>query len=298
MTQPKISKLNKLAKIILWIFLFSMMLIIAAIIFIRQTRMVDEMIYQSSNFKPYPQFESTFPYQEEYIELEDGNKIHTVLFEPDHIKPIATIFHCLGKGENLINAQNSYKPFLENGFQIFSFEYRGVGLSTGESINSEIIKEDVLMLFDKMLEKPSIKNRPIIVWGRSMGSAFATIVASVNQKYIKGLVLEGSFSSFPDIARYYADAVHLKKFQWLIPLIMHNDFPAEEVIKSIHKPVLIVHSIEDKAVPFVLGKKLYDASNKDTTFFWTIKGRHIEGVKRYEKQYIQKFKQILEGIDP
>ncbi len=287
------SKLKNFKKIVLWLFFITLMVLVTAIVFIRETRMIDKMIYQSANFKPYGKFESKYNYEESYVPLDDGVKIHTVLFKPDTGKPVATIFYFLGKGENLINAQGSLQPFLDRGFQVFSFEYRGIGLSTGNSINSQTLKNDALFLFDNTLKNKSIKNTPIIIWGRSMGSAFATLVASKNEKIIKGLILEGGFSSFPDIAKHYAEFIHMGNFKWLIPVLMQNDFPAEERIKSIHKPIIIIHSVDDKAVPFSLSKKLYNASNKETTSFWVIKGRHVEGIKLYEKDYLQKFQNML-----
>jgi len=89
----------------------------------------------------------------------------------------------------------------------------------------------------KNIKNKSVANKPIIVWGQSMGSAFATMVAKERQNKISGLVLEGAFSSIPDIAKHYASFIHLNNFKWLIPIVMHNDFPVEEEIKFIHKPV-------------------------------------------------------------
>ena len=287
--------MKKLLKYFKWATAIILLVLVTIIIYIRETRKVDVMIYQASNFKPYAKFESKFEVDEKFITVEKGVKLHTSLFKPLTKPVVATIFHCLGKGENLINAQNSYQPFLANGFQIYSFEYRDIGLSTGKSINSQTLKKDVLFLFDQMSNEQSVKNKPIIIWGRSMGTAFATMTASERQDKIRGLVLEGGFSSFPDIAKHYAEFIHLKHFKWFIPFVMHNDFPADEAIKSIHKPVVIIHSTEDQAVPFELGKKLYAASNKDTTRFWQIKGKHIQGIKMYEKEYMRVFKELLKN---
>jgi pimeloyl-ACP methyl ester carboxylesterase len=285
--------MKKTIKAVKWLGIVVLGLIIIAIVTIRVTRKVDVMIYQAGNFEAYPQFVSKFKVEEKYVIVDKDVKLHTALFKPDTGQPIATIFHCLGKGENLINAQNSYQAFLAQGFQIFSFEYRDVGLSTGQSNNSQTLKEDVLFLFDEMLKDEGVKNKPIIVWGRSMGTAFATMLSSERQNKINGLVLEGGFNSFVSIAKHYAEFVHLEHFKWLIPFVMHNDFPAEQRINLIHKPVVIIHSNQDQAVPFALGKKLYEASNKQTSRFWEIKGEHIQGIKLYEDKYLQVFKGMI-----
>ncbi len=286
--------MKKLLKFLKWTLISVVIVLIIGILYIRFTRKVDVIIYQASNFKPYEKFETPFAVEENFITVAKDVKLHTALFKPDSITPIATIFHCMGKGNNLLLVQNSYKPLLDAGFQIFSFEYRDVGLSTGKSVNSLTLKNDVLFLFDEIAKNPTVNGKPIIVWGRSMGSAFATMTASERNDEINGLVLEGGFNSFIDIAKQYAEFIHLKHFKWLIPLVMNNDFPAEKEIKNITKPVVIIHSSEDTAVPIALSKKLYDASNKETTRFWEIKGQHIYGIKLYEKEYVASFKKLVE----
>jgi len=114
------------------------------------------------------------------------------------------------------------------------------------------------------------------------------------QSKIEGLILEGTFSSFPDMGKVYARLLNLENFKWLIPLLMNNDFPAEKEIKEINKPTIIIHSISDDQVPFELGKKLYDSSNKSNTEFWKIDGKHIDGMNKYEKEYVEKFMKLIE----
>ena len=53
--------------------------------------------------------------------------------------------------------------------------------------------------------------------------------------------------------------------------------------------------MEDEAVPFELGKKLFNASNKETTKFWQIKGPHIYGIKLYEEEYLKIFVDMVDS---
>jgi len=113
------------------------------------------MIYQTGN--NYEVFESSFKHKELHIPLEKDIKIHAVLFKPDSIKPIGTIFHHLGNGMTLINSQKLYKPLINNGFQIFAYERRGFAKSTGNDDNSIILKNDAITIFDKFLELKDVK---------------------------------------------------------------------------------------------------------------------------------------------
>jgi len=284
--------MGKIFKVLKWIVISVFTILIIGIIYIRFSRLTDKMIYQTGN--NYEVFESSFKYKELYIPLEKDIKIHAVLFKPDSIKPIGTIFHHLGNGMTLINSQNLYKLLINNGFQIFAYERRGFAKSTGNDDNSIILKNDAITIFDKFLELKDVKNTKIIIWGQSLGGTFATMNAVERQSEIEGLILEGTFSSFPDMGKVYARLLNLENFKWIIPLLMNNDFPAEKEIKEINIPTIIIHSISDDQVPFELGKKLYDSSNKSNTEFWKIDGKHIDGMNKYEKDYVEKFMKLIE----
>lgn len=249
------------------------------------------MIYQTSN--DYEIFESNFNYDELFIPIEKDIKIHAVLFKPTS-KPIGTIFHHLGNGMTLINSQKIYEPLINSGFQIFAYERRGFAKSEGKDDNSIILKNDAIKIFDEFLELEDVKNTDVIIWGQSLGGAFATVNGAERQDKIKGIILEGTFDSFPEMGKKYARLLNLENFKWLIPLLMNNDFPAEEEIKKINKQIVIIHSISDSQVPFSLGQNLYNSSNKSTTEFWEIDGKHIDGMNGYEEKYVEKFMKLIE----
>jgi uncharacterized protein len=283
--------MKRFFKVLQWISISIISILILGILFIRFSRLTDNMIYQTNN--NYEVFESNFNHQVFYIPLDNEIKIHAVLFKPDAIKPIGSIFHHLGNGMTLMNAQNMYGPLLEKGFQIFAYERRGFAKSNGEDNHSLVLKNDALKIFDKFLDLEYVKDTDIIIWGTSLGGAFATMNGAERQNKIKGIILEGTFSSFPDMGKFYAHLLNLENFKWLIPLIMNNDFPSEEEIQKITKPIVIIHSVSDNQVPFELGQKLYHASNKSSTEFWEIQGAHIMGINTNTDEYVGKFMKIL-----
>lgn len=284
--------MKRVTKIIKWILIIVVSVLLIMVVYLRFSRFTDKIIYQINGVE-YAEFKSNFNYDEFYFNVEDNVVLHGVLFKPDSIKPKATIFHYSGKGMHLMSVQSSYEPLLKEGFQIVCFERRNFGKSTGKAESSMVLKNDALYTFDKLLENKSIKDRPIIIWGRSLGGAFATMIAKERNSKIKGLILEGTFSSFPDIGKVYAKALNLENFKWVVPLIMNNDFPSEKNIQKITKPIVIIHSVSDNEVPFYLGQKLYKVSNKNNTEFWKIEGKHIRGLKNYEQEYVSKFNSLI-----
>ncbi|MDY8135273.1 alpha/beta hydrolase [Aquimarina sp. 2201CG5-10] len=284
--------MKKVYKITKWILLLGILIFVLLVLYIRFSRYTDTMIYKTNDIG-YSVFKTAFDYEEYYFHRDNNVKIHGVLFKTKTLFPKGTIIHYAGKGMHLQSSQKYYKALLQRGFQVFSFERRGFGKSTGIADNSLVLKEDALYVFDEILKHKNVIDTPIIIWGQSLGGAFATMNAAARQEKIKGLVLEGTFSSFPDIGKVYANALHLENFKGVVPLLMNNDFPAEKEIKKITKPSLIIHSQTDQQVPYELGKKLYDASHLSSTQFWEIKGKHIRGIFDYEEKYVALFEKMI-----
>ena len=285
--------MTKFLKFIKWFVIILFSVLILFIVFLRFSRFSDNMIYQM-NGPDYPEFTSDLNYEEFYFDVDKNVKLHGVLFKPDSVAVVGTIFHYPGKGMHLMSSfQEAYKPLLAKGFQIFSFERRDFGLSNGEADSSLTLRNDALLVFDQVSKLESVANKPIIIWGQSLGGAFGVMNAVQRQAKVKGLILEGTFSSFPDVGKVYANALNLENFKWVVPLIMNNDFPADEGIAELSIPVLIIHSKSDEQIPYELGRKIYEAGNKENTRFWEIDGKHIMAMYDYEEQYVNEFNKMI-----
>ncbi|WP_109301856.1 alpha/beta hydrolase [Aquimarina sp. AU474] len=281
--------MKKLLKITKWLIITIFAITLLSILYLRFSRFSDKMIYQT-NDTSYTEFKSELNYEEFYFEVDDDVKLHGVLFKPDSITSIGTIFHYSGKGMHLNSSmQETYRPFLDKGIQVFCFERRGFGKSKGKATNTSTLKKDALLIFDEIVAMDNVSGKPVIIWGQSLGGTFATMNASHRQEKISGLILEGTFGSFPDIGKVYANALNLENFKWVVPLIMNNDFPAKEEIKKLTIPTVIIHSKTDIQVPYELGKEIFDEANKGNTKFWDIDSKHIMGIYDYESKYVEEF---------
>lgn len=281
-------------KIIKWAFVLILFLLIGTVAYLRFGRVLDSQIYRA-DYKD-EKIDSEFNYQELYLTLSDSTQIHAALFKPhDSVKLKATIIHHAGNGMSLNDSQkNFYSPLINEGYQIFTYERRGYGKSTGKADNSQTLRSDANELFDQVLQFKEVKGSKILIWGTSIGGIFATANASAKNDHIDGLIIESAFSSFPAVAQFYASEISLEKFKFIIPLILNNDFPTNREIKKIDNPVLIIHSIEDKKIPFEFAEDIYGNSNKETTEFWRIEGRHVRGIMNHEKEYVEKFNLMIE----
>ena len=286
--------MNTILKIVKWIFVILLLITASLIGYLRFGRVLDPIIY-SADYKAQA-IDTDFDYEELYLTLNDGTSIHAALFKPaDSVNLKATIVHHAGNGMSLHDSQmRFYRPLIEAGYQIFTYERRGYGQSTGVADNSQTLRNDANEIFDQVMKMEEVLGSKVIIWGSSIGGIFATANAASNNDKIDGLIIESAFSSFPAVAMFYASEINLQNFRFIIPLIVNNDFPTNQEIRKIDKPVVIIHSTEDKKIPFEFGEDIYAHSNKETTEFWQIQGKHVRGIIDYEAEYVERFNQMLE----
>ena len=202
----------------------------------------------------------------------ENDSVSAIILKPNQ-KAKATIFYFHGAGGNVTTYAPLLTSLLNDQFQIVMIDFRGYGISTGKPLHTNIA-EDGEKIFKELNKRDDIKNKKIIFYGASMGSQIATYLAKSHQNEISGLVLEGGIFSFGHIAAVYAP--QMKDY-------LENSFvtpySAKEDIKQISKiSKLIIHSKEDKDVPFAQGMMLFDAAQEPKQFI-EFSGEHLYSLK-------------------
>ncbi|SOD97609.1 alpha/beta hydrolase [Spirosoma fluviale] len=211
------------------------------------------------------------------------NKLNGWLIRPKKVSPTITLLHFHGNAGALISQYQAISPFLKNGFQLFVFDYSGFGFSEGEATRDNIYT-DALSALDYIKSRQEVQNTKIVIYGQSIGGHLAAVVATEQQQKIDGLVIEGGFSSYKDMGG--------QKLPLLGRLLTKQGYSATNSIKNFHKPLLVIHSTEDKTVPFHLGKKIFESANAPKDFY-EIKNRHIDGPKFYTDEISSKIKKMF-----
>lgn len=213
----------------------------------------------------------------------NGNKLNGWLLKPKNILPTITLIHLHGNEGNLFYQYQAITPLLKNGFQIFMFDYSGFGFSEGKATRENILT-DALSAFDYIKTRPEVINTKLVIYGQSIGGHLSAVLATERQQAVDGLVIEGGFSSYKDIAGH--------KIPMLGKLFSKQGYSATKSIKNFHKPLLVIHSTEDKEVPFYMGKKIFDNANVPKEFY-EIKNCHICGPTFYADEISTKIKSML-----
>jgi fermentation-respiration switch protein FrsA (DUF1100 family) len=143
------------------------------------------------------------------------------------------------------------------GFSVFAIDYRGFGKSDGDLPSEDMTYEDAAAGF-AWLEKHVPDARKRFLYGHSLGGAVAIDLASKlakrDQPALRGLIVESSFTSLPDIAAELS-------WSWLpTRLIMSQRYDSIDKIRAVNVPVLLVHGTGDRYVPAKFSKALYEAA--------------------------------------
>ncbi len=177
-----------------------------------------------------------------------------------------TVLFCHGNGGNMCHRLDSINIFHKLGLNCFIFDYRGYGNSQGKT-SEEGTYIDVGAAYKWLTEEKKISPDNIIIFGRSLGGSIAAQLAG--KVKAKALIIESTFTSYINIG---------KKFYPYMPVrwFARFDYETIDYVKSVHCPVMIIHSRNDEIIPFEFGLELYEAANEPKEFV-EIFGSHNDG---------------------
>jgi fermentation-respiration switch protein FrsA (DUF1100 family) len=184
------------------------------------------------------------------------------------------ILFCHGNAGNISHRLDSINIFYRLGLSTFIFDYRGYGMSRGK-ITEEGTYRDAEAAWRYLVRIKEYPPNEIIIFGRSLGGAIAARLAKHHKP--KGLIVESTFTSVPDIAASLYPCLPVR-------LLARYQYKAIDHIREVRSPVLVVHSRNDDIIPFSHGEKLFEAAGNPKEFL-EISGTHNEGFLTSGKRY-------------
>lgn len=205
-------------------------------------------------------YEFNYPFTEVNIEAGNGAVLNGLHFKLPNSKGV--IYYFKGNTRSVKGWSKFAKDFISKGYDFFVMDYRGFGKSKGQ-------RNERLMYKDSLLGYRYLKNhydeKDIVIYGRSIGSGFATYTASKTSP--KLLILDSPYLSFKYIARRYAP---------IFPhsLILKYQIRTDHFIKHVSVPIYILHGTKDLLIPLKHAKKLQAHNQKHANLIKIERGRH------------------------
>lgn len=198
---------------------------------------------------------------EEYnIETRDGAVINGLRFKAKD--PKGVVFYLKGNSKSIKGWGKFAVDFTRHGYDVIMVDYRGFGKSTGRR-TQKAVKRDMQLIYNKIKDK--VAEKYIILYGRSLGSGFATKLASMNDPRM--LILDAPYYSLSKVAKKYIPFMPLS-------LLIKFPMPTYKWMKYVKCPIHIIHGTDDKLIPYKTSVKLSRIQPKTTTLHTVIGGGH------------------------
>lgn len=202
------------------------------------------------------------------------------------------ILHFHGNGE-IVGDYDVVGPMYNRlGVNLLPVDYRGYGRSTGRPTVTGMMRDcHVIFDFAKNWLEENGHNGPLIVMGRSLGSASALELANHYRDDIDGLIIESGFAytgPLLELLGVSMAALGITEEQGLRNI---------DKITRFDKPTLIIHAEFDHIIPFSDGQALYDVSPaKDKTLLKIPGANHNDIFFRGLSPYMSAIKTLSEKV--
>ena len=252
--------------------LVAYLLVVLAIMIFEESLIFFPSRYPDGNWHPEFQFEDV------WFAAADGTKLHGWYLPHDDARAIVLFAH--GNGGNL-----SHRDFLLRalhdrlGVAVMIFDYRGYGRSEGTPTEAGVL-QDARAARTWLAQRAGVPESELVLMGESLGDGVVVDLAADGGT--RGLILESSFASLPDVAAHH--------YGWLpVKLLMKSRLDSASKIGRYHGPLLQFHGDADRIVPFETGQKLFNAANDPKEFVMIPRGNHNDPPTRRYYDALERF---------
>jgi len=244
-------------------------------------------------FHPRPEWKKpshTEGVEEMTIPVNDGTSIGAKLHHADKSAPVVLFFH--GNGEIVSDYDDLGPVYSKMGINFLPVDYRGYGRSTGSPTVSGMMR-DCHVIFEHLKKRLGEAGYcgPLIVMGRSLGSASALELAAHYEDEIDGLIIESGFANIIPLLKLVG--VDINRLE----ITEKDDIGNIEKISGFYKPVLVIHAEYDHIIPFSDGQALFDSCASPDKRFLKVPGANHNNIFAVGiGDYLREVKKLAEAV--
>jgi len=220
-------------------------------------------------------------YEEYNLKTKDGNTLNTLLFERENNKKLVVYYH--GNAGTLEHWGAIAPIYLNAGFNLLIYDYRGFGKSTGKINNETDFLEDAHLFYN--FAKTKYPEDDITIVGYSMGSGLASAVAAHNHP--ERLILKTPYFNFTKLVS--------DKIPWLpYRLILKYKLNTNKYLEEVSAPIHIFHGDADRVISVKHSRELTDKFPKID--YTEIKDQHHPAMN-HNPQYQEFLMGLLDTVE-
>lgn len=230
----------------------------------------EKMIFPATPLPTGFKFKYDLPFKEYQIPV-DGAELNALHFQQEKSRGLVFFLH--GNAGNLETWTSGVDFYQKNNYDLFIFDYRGYGKSTGKISSEKQLHQDVMAAW-KFIQS-QYQDKPIAIYGRSLGTGLAIELAQHVDADL--LTLVSPFISMEKMAK--------KSYPFIPSIVLRYPLRSDKKITSIKIPTLFLHGDQDYFIPPSHSEFLY-ASMKKNKAIHIIEGAGHNNIHQFE-QYVK-----------
>ena len=239
----------------IWYIIIGFIVLVLIIYFLQE-----RFIFKPEKLKKDFQFKYDIPFREYFFEIEPGVSINGLHFFRENPKGLILYFH--GNTRSIKGWARYARDFYRFDYDVVLVDYRGFGKSTGKRSEKEMLG-DMQFIYSELSGKYT--EHHMIVYGRSLGSGFATKIASENKP--RYLILDSPYYNFMKA---------VERFLPLLPIrfILRYHLRTDQWIRHVNCHTYIIHGTKDRLIPIRQSEALQKISPHKITLIRIHGGGH------------------------
>jgi pimeloyl-ACP methyl ester carboxylesterase len=200
------------------------------------------------------------PFTELFFDVKPGVTINGLHFYCK--KPNGLILYFHGNTRSIKGWAKYARDFYRYSYDVVLVDYRGFGKSTGKRSEKEMLK-DMQFVYDTLAVQ--YHENHILVYGRSIGSGFATKIAAENKP--RYLILDSPYYSLIKLAERF---VPILPHTWVLRYHLRTD----KWIRKVNCHTYIIHGTKDWLIPISHSEQLQQKNPHKITLIRIQGGGH------------------------
>ncbi len=195
----------------------------------------DKLIFKPERLPADFQFKYDVPFRELFFDIAPGVRINGLHFYRKNAKGLILYFH--GNTRSIKGWAKYARDFYRYDYDVVMVDYRGFGKSTGKRSETDMLS-DMQFVYDTL--KKQCQEDHLILYGRSIGSGFATRIASDNRP--RYLILDSPYYSFKKV---------VERFLPILPVryVLRYHLRTDLWIRKVQCHTYIIHGTRDWLIP-------------------------------------------------
>jgi pimeloyl-ACP methyl ester carboxylesterase len=220
----------------------------------------DLFIFKPEKLHPDFEFKYDIPFKELNFDVAPGVRINGLHFYRDKPKGLILYFH--GNSRSIKGWAKYARDFYRYDYDVVLVDYRGFGKSTGKRNETDMLN-DMQFVYETLASQYTEEH--LIVYGRSLGSGFATKLASDNHP--RYLILDAPYYNFTRV---------VERFLPILPIrfVLRYQLRTDKWIRKVKCPVYIIHGTKDWLIPIRHSQQLQKLNPKKLTLIRIHGGSH------------------------